>query len=1061
MTAIVRIALRRPYTFVVLALLMLLIGPLAALRTPVDIFPEIRIPVIAAIWVYTGLPPEEMAGRMISQFERTLTTTVNDIEHIEGNSYTGLGIVKIFFQPGADIRTANAQVTAVSQTLLRQMPPGTLPPLILNYNASTVPIIQLALSGKGLPEQTLFDLGLNFVRVPIVTVPGAAMPYPFGGKFREVQIDVDPQAMRARGLSGQDVANALAAQNLITPVGTEKVGTFEYAINLNNAPTAIKALGDLPIKAVNNAMVYIHDVAQVRDGSPPQQNIVHVDGNRSVLMFVLKNGAVSTLAIIEGVKKKVEEMKRTLPANLVLTAIGDQSIFINAAIGGVIREGVIAAALTSLMILLFLGSFRSTLIIATSIPLSVLGSIATLWALGETLNIMTLGGLALAVGILVDEATVTIENINWHLEQGKEVETAILDGAEQIVTPAFVSLLCICIVFVPMFFLTGVPRFLFVPLAEAVMSAMVWSFILSRTLVPTMAKYMLRRHADVHDAEASRRPTRNPLVRIQRGFESGFERTRLAYRELLTMALRHRVVFVTCFVAFVVGSFALAPYLGRDFFPSVDGGRILMHARVRIGTRVEETARQFSEIEKAVRQVIPPEELETLVDNIGFPVSGINMTYNNTGTIGSQDGEIQIGLNENHRPTADYIRTLREVLPARFPGTTFSFLPADIISQILNFGAPAPMEVQIRGPDLPKNLAYAEDLLRRFKHVPGLVDARIQQSLSAPAFNVNVDRTRAQYVGITERDVTNSMVVNLAGSSQVQPTFWLNPENGVNYSIVMQTPQYQMDSLDALRNLPITAAGAPSQTLGAIAEITRTSTAGVYSQYNVQPLIQIYGTTQGRDLGGVAADVQKILDETAKDAPKSAQVAMLGQVRTMNSSFSGLIFGLAAAVVLIYLLIVVNFQSWADPFVIITALPAALAGIVWMLFATGTTLSVPALTGAIMCMGVATANSVLVISFAKERLDEHGDAVAAAIEAGFVRLRPVVMTALAMIIGMLPMALGLGEGGEQNAPLGRAVVGGLCFATIATLIFVPVVFSIIHQRRGSLGTRVIGEPHAA
>jgi multidrug efflux pump subunit AcrB len=1060
MTAIVRIALRRPYTFVVLALLLLIIGPLAASRTPVDILPEIRIPVIAAIWQYTGLPPEEMAGRMTSQFQRALTTTVNDIERIEANNYTGVGIVKIFFQAGADIRTANAQVTAISQTLLRQMPPGTLPPLILNYNASTVPIIQLALSGKGLPEQTLFDLGLNFVRVPIVTVPGAAMPYPFGGKFRQVQIDVDPEAMRALGLSGQDVANAFAAQNLITPVGTEKIGSNEYPINLNNAAPLVKTMGDLPIKAVNGGMVYIRDVAHVRDGNPPQQNIVHVDGNRSVLMFVLKNGAASTLAIIDGVKQKVQEMKRTLPSNLVLTAIGDQSLFINAAIGGVIREGVIAAALTSLMILLFLGSVRSTLIIAVSIPLSVLGSIATLWALGETLNIMTLGGLALAVGILVDEATVTIENINWHLEQGKEVEQAILDGAEQIVTPAFVSLLCICIVFVPMFFLTGVPRFLFVPLAEAVISAMVWSFILSRTLVPTMAKYMLRKH-EAHTEGYIPPPSRNPFVRLQRAFEARFERGRLAYRELLILALHHRAVFVTCFMAFIVGSFALAPYLGRDFFPAVDGGRILLHARVAIGTRVEETAQQFAEVEKVIRQIIPRKELETLVDNVGFPVSGINMTYNNTGTIGSQDGEIQIGLSEDHRPTADYVRALREELPARFPGVTFSFLPADIISQILNFGAPAPMDIEIRGSELEQNFAYAQLVLRRLRHVPGFVDARIQQSLSEPSFNVEVDRTRAQYVGITERDVTNSMVVNLAGSSQVQPTYWLNPDNGVNYSVVLQTPQYQINSLNALQNLPITAQGAPPQVLGGIADIKRTVVPAVYSQYNVQPLIQIYGTTQGRDLGAVAADVQKILDETAKDLPKTAQVAMLGQVRTMNSSFGGLFFGLAAAVVLIYLLIVVNFQSWADPFVIITALPAALAGIVWMLFATGTTLSVPALTGAIMCMGVATANSVLVISFAKEKLDEHGDAVAAAIEAGFVRLRPVLMTALAMIIGMLPMALGLGEGGEQNAPLGRAVIGGLCFATIATLIFVPVVFSIIHQRRGAVRAPAIGEVHAA
>ena len=1059
MTAIVRIALRRPYTFIVLAMLLLIIGPLAASRTPVDIFPEIRIPVIAVIWNYTGLPPEEMAGRVVTQFERALTTTVNDIEHIEANSYNGAGIVKVFFQPGADIRIANAQVTAISQTLLRNMPPGSVPPLILNYDASTVPIIQLGLSGKDLSEQMLNDIAINFLRVGLVTVPGAAIPYPYGGKFRQVQIDLDSAAMRARGLSGQDVANALAAQNLITPVGTEKIGTFEYVIQLNDAPSIISQLGDLPIKSVNGAMVYIRDVAYVHDGNSPQTNIVHVDGKRSVLMMVLKNGGVSTLAVIDGIKKALPALLRTLPSTLRITQIADQSFFVKGAISGVVREGVIAAALTSLMILLFLGSFRSTLIIATSIPLSVLGSIATLWALGETLNIMTLGGLALAVGILVDEATVTIENINWHLEQGKQVEHAILDGAEQIVTPAFVSLLCICIVFVPMFFLTGVPHFLFVPLAEAVMAAMVWSFILSRTLVPTMAKYLLRVHT-VHSDEPPR-VSRNPLVRLQRGFESRFERGRLLYRELLTLALHHRAIFVSCFLAFVVGSFALAPFLGRDFFPEVDGGQILMHVRTHVGMRVEETARQFAEIEKAIREIIPPREYETVVDNIGFPISSINKTYNNTGTIGTQDGEVQIKLADGHRPTKEYVRMLREELPARFPGTTFSFLPADIISQILNFGAPAPIEVQIRGPQLEQNFAYAEEVLRRLRYIPGLVDARIQQSLNLPTFDVNVDRTRAQYVGVSERDVTNSMVVNLAGSSQVQPTFWLNPKNGVNYSIVMQTPQYQVDSLDALRNLPITASGAPPQTLGAIADIKRSALPAVYSQYNIQPMIQIYATAQDRDLGAVAADVQKILNETAKQAPKSATVAMLGQVQTMNDSFSGLFYGLLAAVVLIYLLIVVNFQSWTDPFVIITALPAALAGIVWILFATHTTLSVPALTGAIMCMGVATANSVLVISFARERLEEHGDAVAAAIEAGFVRLRPVVMTALAMIIGMLPMALGLGEAGEQNAPLGRAVIGGLSFATVATLIFVPVVFSIIHQRRGSLGERTFGEPHVA
>jgi multidrug efflux pump subunit AcrB len=1062
MIALVRIALRRPYTFVVLALFILIIGPLAALRTPVDIFPDIRIPVIAIVWQYTGLQPADMAGRITTQSERALTTTVNDIEHIEATSYNGLGIIKVFFQPNADIRLANAQITAVSQTQLKQMPPSTTPPLILNYNASTVPIIQLALSGSGLSEQALADIGLNTLRTPLVTVPGAAIPLPYGGKLRQVQIDLDSRAMQARGLSGQDVANALAAQNLITPVGTQKIGSFEYAIQLNDAPVVISELGDLPIKSINGAIVYIHDVAHVRDGNPPQTNIVHVEGSRSVLMQVLKSGSVSTLSIIDGIKQKLAEVQDILPPTLKIAQIGDQSVFIKGAVSSVIREGVIAAALTSLMILIFLGSWRSTVIIATSIPLSVLGSIAILSALGETLNIMTLGGLALAVGILVDDATVTIENINYHLEQGKEVETAIMDGAAQIVTPAFVSLLCICIVFVPMFFLPGVSRFLFVPMAEAVMSAMACSFILSRTLVPTMANYLLRKHAphtDMHGLDGPLPPSRNPLVRLQRAFERKFEAVRLGYRDLLAMALRRRAVFVGAFLAVVFGSFALTPFLGRDFFPTVDAGQILMHARIRVGTRIEESARQFADIQKAIRQIIPPEDLATLVDNIGAPTSGINMTYNNSGTIGTSDGDIQIKLNEDHRPTAEYVRALREELPARFPGVTFSFLPADIISQILNFGAPAPIDLQIRGPDLRTDLAFAQTLLRSLRHVSGLVDARIQQSLNTPAFDVDVDRTRAEYVGVTERDVTNSLVVNLAGSSQVAPTYWLNPDNGVNYPIVMQTPQYQIDSLNALEDIPITAAGAASQTLGAIANISRVTAPAVYSQYNILPMIQIYGTTQGRDLGAVASDIQQIVHDTAKNQPKGVQVVLLGQVTTMNSAFAGLLFGLLGAVALIYLLIVVNFQSWGDPFVIITALPAALAGVVWILFATQTTLSVPALTGAIMCMGVATANSVLVISFAREQLEKTGDAVAAALEAGFVRFRPVLMTALAMIIGMAPMALGLGEGGEQNAPLGRAVVGGLICATIATLMFVPVVFSIIHERGGKRPVSAIGEEH--
>jgi multidrug efflux pump subunit AcrB len=1064
MIALVRIALRRPYTFVVLALAILIVGPLAALRTPVDIFPDIRIPVIAIVWNYTGLQPDLMSGRIVTQTQRGLTTTVDNIEHLEATSYNGIGVIKVFFQPNVDIRMANAQVTAVMQTQLKRLPPNATPPLILNYNASTVPIIQVGLSGSGLSEQALADIGLNVVRTPLVTVPGAAIPYPYGGKSRQVQIDLDPQAMQARGLSGADVANALAAQNLITPVGSQKIGGYEYAIKLNNSPLVMSELGDMPIKNVNGTIVYIHDVAHVRDGNAPQTNIVHVDGNRSVLLTVLKNGSVSTLDIIAGVKEKAEELKAVLPPNFKISMIGDQSMFVRGAVSGVIKEGVIAAALTSLMILVFLGSWRSTVIIATSIPLSVLGSIAILAALGETLNIMTLGGLALAVGILVDDATVTIENINWHLEQGKEVEPAILDGAAQIVTPAFVSLLCICIVFVPMFFLPGVSRFLFVPMAEAVMAAMACSFILSRTLVPTMANYLLHKHAphtDMHGLDGPLPPSRNPLVRMQRGFERSFERFRQGYRELLIMALAHRRVFLAGFLLFTVGSFALVPLLGRDFFPSVDAGQILMHARLPVGTRVEETANRFADIEKAIRQVVPPEEIATIVDNIGPPVSGINTTYNNTGTIGPQDGDIQIKLGEDHRPVAEHVRALREELPRRFPGVTFSFLPADIISQILNFGAPAPIDIQVRGHDLAANYAYAQKLRQRLLHVPGLVDARIQQSLNYPGFDVDVDRTRAQSVGLTERDVTNSLVVNLAGSSQVAPTYWLNPENNVNYSVVMQTPEYRMDSLNSLRSLPITASGTSSQTLGAIADIKRTTRSAVVSQYNIEPVIQIYGTTQGRDLGAVAADVQRVIAGAAAEVPRGAKVVLLGQASIMDNAFSGLLFGLLGAIVLIYLLIVVNFQSWSDPFVIITALPAALAGIVWMLFATGTTLSVPALTGAIMCMGIATANSVLVISFARERLAELGNAAEAAIDAGFVRFRPVLMTAFAMMIGMAPMALGLGEGGEQNAPLGRAVIGGLIFATAATLMFVPVVFSMLHARDGKEPAGALGEPHVA
>ena len=1049
----VRVALKRPYTFVVMAILLVIMGPLATLRTPTDIFPDIKIPVIAVAWQYTGLPPDQMAGRISTLFQRALTTTVNDIEHIEATSYAGIGIVKIFFQPGVNVAIANAQVTAISQVVIKQMPAGITPPLILNYNASTVPILQLALSGKGMSEQNLFDVGVNMVRPPLVTVPGAAIPWPYGGKQRLIQIDLDVAQLQARGLSAQDVSNALAAQNLILPVGTQKIDQFEYTVRLNNAPIAIAELGNLPVKVVNGNTIFIRDVANVHDGNSPQTNIVHVDGGRSVLMSVLKNGSNSTLAIVDGVKAKLESIKPSLPDNLTVSAINDQSIFVRAAISGVAVEGLIAAALTSLMILLFLGSWRSTLIIAVSIPLSIMGAIVGLSALGETLNIMTLGGLALAVGILVDDATVTIENINWHLEQGKEVEEAILDGARQIVTPAFVSLLCICIVFVPMFFLEGVSRFLFVPMAIAVMLSMTFSFILSRTLVPTMANFLLKKHlphTDMHGLASALPSTNNPFKLFQRSFEAKFERFRDMYLEALKTAMATRKKFVVVFMAIILLSFGLIPFIGSNFFPSVDGGQILIHARLPVGTRVEESAKRFSAIEDGIRKVIPTSEIATLVDNIGLPPSSINLTYNNTGVVGTQDGDIQIALRQGHKPTAYYVRELRLKLPIEFPDVVFSFPPADIVSQILNFGAPAPIDIQIRGNDLPANFVYANGLLKKLKRIPGLADIRIQQSQKSPVFEVNMDRSQAQELGLTAKDVTNSMVVNLAGSSQVSPTYWLNPANGVSYPIVMQTPQYNLNSLSSLSNISVTGSGNNSaQLLGGLAQFNRTNANASISQYDIQTMVQINATPQDRDLGSITADIRKVIEESSVDLPKGTKVVLLGQVKTMEKAFTGLLYGLLGAIVLIYFLIVVNFQSWRDPLVIISALPAALAGIVWMLFATRTTLSVPALTGAIMCMGVATANSVLVISFAREKLDELNDSVAAALEAGFVRFRPVLMTALAMVIGMLPMALGLGEGGEQNAPLGRAVIGGLIFATVATLMFVPVVFSMVHPKLSS------------
>ncbi|HXS07707.1 MAG TPA: efflux RND transporter permease subunit [Rhizomicrobium sp.] len=1054
MVAIVRLALQRPYTFIVFAILIVLFGGLAAIRTSTDIFPDIKIPVIAAVWTYRGLSPDDMAGRVIYYYERQLSTAVTDIDHIESQSLPGVGIVKIFFHPTVDIRTATAQVTSLSQTVLKQMPPGITPPLILNYNASTVPILQLGLSSPSLAEKDIFDLGQNFIRPALASVPGAAIPSPYGGRERQIQIDVDPQALQAHNLSAQDLENALAAQNQIIPAGTIKVGAFEYNVKLNNSPSIVEELNKLPVKQVDGATIYMGDVAHVHDGAPPQRNEVRMDGRRAVLMTVLKSGSASTLDIVDDVKAILPRLKETLPKSLKVVPLADQSVFVRAAVSGVIKEGAIAAALTSLMILLFLGSWRSTLVIVISIPLAILFSIGLLSALGQTLNLMTLGGLALAVGILVDDATVTIENINWHLEKGKTVPQAILDGAQQIVVPAFVSLLCICIAFVPMFFLPGIAGFLFAPMAEAVVFALIGSFTLSRTLVPTMASYLLVAHGDAkdasvakaHDASRGHHP-RNPLVRLQHRFEMRFEKIRAAYHRYLAFAMDRRLMFIAGFLGFVLLSLCLVPFLGENFFPAVDAGEISLHVRAPMGTRIEETAALFDHVEKRIRQVIPPNQLGSIVDNIGLPVSGTNRAYLNTGGVGPEDGDILISLKENHAPTAGYVKALRTVLPQAFPGSVFSFLPADIVTQILNFGSPAPIDVQVAGPDKQKAEAYASELAKRISHVAGAADVRLQQSSHYPEFGVDVDRTRAGETGITERDVTNSLVVNLTGSIQVAPAFWLNPKNGVSYPIVVQTPQYRLDSLSQLKNLPITGAkpGDP-QLLGGLSDIHRENSDAVVSHYAIQPTFDVYATTQDADLGSVASAIQNVLDDTQRDLPPGATVAIKGQVETMHTAFSGLFFGLAEAIVLIYLLIVVNFHSWTDPFVIVMALPGALAGIAWTLFATHTTLSVPALTGAIMCMGVATANSILVISFARERLEATGDAVQAAIEAGVTRFRPVLMTALAMIIGMAPMALGLGEGGEQNAPLGRAVIGGLAFATFATLFFVPALFALMRGR---------------
>jgi multidrug efflux pump subunit AcrB len=1045
---IVRLALRRPYTFIVASILLLILGPVAILRTPTDIFPNIDIPVVSVLWNYIGLSPEEMSNRIIFQYERVLTTTVNNIEHIESQSLNGIGVVKIFFHPGVQIGDAVAQVTAVSQTLLRQLPPGTTPPLVIQYNASSVPILQLSLSGEGLSEQQLGDIGLNFVRTGLVSVPGAAIPYPYGGKQRQIQVDLNTAALQSKGLSPSDVVNAISNQNLILPAGTAKIGTFEYEVDMNGAPETVAELNDLPIKTVGGSTIYIHDVANVRDGFPPQTNIVRVNGQRSTLMTILKTGDASTLDIISSVKSLLPTIKASLPPALIINPLSDQSIFVKASIVGVVREALIAACLTGLMILVFLGSWRSTLIIAVSIPLSILASLIVLSALGETINIMTLGGLALAVGILVDDATVEIENINRNIDQGKEIVQAILDGASQIAVPALVSTLAICIVFVPMFFLSGVARYLFVPLAEAVCFAMLASYLLSRTLVPTMAKYLLEARTEEDPGATSETQTSNPFVRMQQMFEVHFDGMRDRYHGLLERCIQHRVIFAICFLAFCALSFALLPLLGQDFFPAVDSGEFKLHMRAPTGTRIEETAALCDRVEEVIRKQIPQSELSSLIDNIGLPYSSINLSYSNSAPIGPGDADILAELSKDHRPTAEYVHDLRIELAKDFPGVTFYFLPADIVSQILNFGLPAPIDIQVVGRNLADNRVFADKLMNRLKFVPGTVDLRIQQAFDQPKLHIEVDRTKAQQIGFSTRDVASDLLISLSGSFQTSPTFWLDRRTGVSYSIATQTPQYRVDTLQDLENIPVTGPGtAQSEIMASLASFSRGVEMGVVSHYNIMPVIDIYGDVQGRDLGGLSREIEPIINSSKKDLPRGSQIIVRGQILTMASSFSGLLWGLAFSIVLVYLLIVVNFQSWLDPFIILMALPAALAGIVWFLFITRTTVSVPALTGAIMCMGVATANSILVVSFSKERLGEGKTAAEAASESGFTRFRPVLMTALAMIIGMLPMSLGLGEGGEQNAPLGRAVIGGLMFATVATLFFVPVTFSIVHGAR--------------
>jgi multidrug efflux pump subunit AcrB len=1042
---IVRLALARPYTFVVMALLILLASPVAIERMPTDVFPNINIPVVAVDWTYTGLSPQEFEGRIVSLYERALTTTVNDIQYIDSQTLNGKSVVKIFFQPTVNTSTAVAQVSAASQSILGQMPRGITPPLVISYSASTVPVLQLSLSSDTLSEQELADLGMNTIRSQLATVAGASVPWPYGGKNPQIMVDLNPALMQANNVSPQNVLSALTTQSLILPAGTAKLGQYEYNVDMNGSPQAVSEIGDLPLKAANGTTLYMHDIGSVRSGFAPQTNIVRQDGKRGVLLIVYKAGNASTLDVVSGIKNLLPTMAAVLPKALKIAPLSDESLFVRAAISGVVREALLAALLTGIMILVFLGSWRSTLIIAISIPISILSSILALAAVHETINTMTLGGLALAVGILVDDSTVVIENIERYLEQGFSLYKAILNGASEIAVPVMVSTLCICIVFLPMFFLSGVPRYLFVPLAESVVFAMLASYVLSLTLVPALAQYILKKHTS-GEALAAQEKSFHPFRGFQAGFARGFSRLRVGYSHYLALAIGSRRVFLPAFLLFFLALFLLIPWLGQDFFPSVDAGQIKLHMRAPTGMRIEETARLCDDVERQIRQQIPAHELSGILDNIGLPISPTNLTYSNSAPIGSSDADILINLGPHHKPTEQYVALLNESLRQQFPDVTFAFLPADMVSQILNFGMPSPIDIQIAGPNVQANRYYADSLLAQIQHVPGAADVRIQQAFNQPKLHLDIDRSKAAESGFSQQDIANNLLISLSGSFQTTPTYWLNPKNGVSYNLVVQTPQYRIQDVNDLKNIPISGVNASGPgILADVATMQRSNEMALVSHYNVQRVVDIFAAARGRDLGGVGRDIQRILDANKAQLPAGSHLQVRGQLATMKSAYVNLIGGLAFSIVLVYLLMVINFQSWLDPFIIITALPAALGGMVLFLFITRTTLSVPALMGAIMCMGVATANSILVVSFAREKLQETGSSVTAALEAGATRFRPVIMTALAMVIGMVPMALGMGEGGEQNAPLGRAVIGGLIAATIATLFFVPGVFSLLHR----------------